>query len=110
MVESVGSGRSPNVIVTAFGEVARLAPGLGSDDCGSACATAGAAVRSVAASATPAATLPVANRTGLLGPGCRATPHHQKEGGGAQDHAEATDGHRHDQAVDAESRASDAAA
>ena len=36
--ESFGSGRSPNVIVTAVGGVARFAPALGSDDCGSACA------------------------------------------------------------------------
>ena len=34
IVDSFGSGSSPNVMVTAVGGVARFAPALGSDDCG----------------------------------------------------------------------------
>jgi len=44
--------------VTAVGDEARLAPALGSDDCGSECAAAEPARRSIATSAGPAATLP----------------------------------------------------
>ena len=97
IVESFGSGRSPNVMVTAVGAVARFAPALGSDDCGSACAVAEPARRSVATSARPAATLLRAMPIGRLRPAAGATPRRHEEAGGTQDHAEPAEHDGHDE-------------